>query len=550
MAQDDAKALKIIDRDIARLEESIRSLRSRRNELSPICRLPPEILCKIFSFIEDRTMGQNRRPDSWISFSRVSQQWRSLALSAPELWTNIPFKYPRSKMAKLAIQVDLPYQSLNSRMIPPGSTLKQLFRDIPKSAPQLNTLRINNASPPTGPAFTIQEDFFSDTERLRCVHLTKCKIGWDSRLLIGLTRLTLHNTLKDHSSSSILQFLHALQRMPALTDLDLEDSIPHDSGELSTCPVADLPCLRVLRMSSDVGPMTTALPELTLICRETQSDQFDFSPFLSVLAAKFLPSLVIRSLSLQNLDVIATYHHGLRFKVWSTTTIHDFFRYSYRPGPPRLELVLAWPDTYHSFDSYAKALTATFDAMHLRTLTQLKLSTSGHINSNTWLKTFARLPLLEQVHVKGRAAHSFLDALVYKLKAANTLIAAYRRVSFPRLRYICMDGTDFDGTNLDSVILVDKLMDCLMERYERNAEVQELCLDDCYNIEPIHVKLLGEIVVHVDWDGGVQGLSDEYDSEEGRDYDSDGNSINNDYDHDDLSYGFKGAYYGRAHWEF
>ncbi|KAF8806752.1 hypothetical protein BYT27DRAFT_7190405 [Phlegmacium glaucopus] len=597
MAQDDTKALKsvsdpldearrIIDRDIARLKESIRSLKSRRNELSPICRLPPEILCKIFSFIENRTMVQSRRPEAWISFSRVSQQWRSLALSAPELWTNIPFKYPRwaeemlarSKMAKLAIQVDLTYQSTNPKVLDPirlclsqmtrleeihvfgalGSTLQQLFQDIPKSAPQLHTLRINNASPPTGPAFTIQEDFLSDAERLRCVHLTKCKIGWDSRLLTGLTRLTLHDSLKDHSSSSILQFLHALQRMPALTDLDLEDSIPHDSGELSTYPVADLPCLRVLRMSLGVGPMTAALrhitfpseAELTLICKETQSDQFDFSPFLSVLAAKFLPSLVIRSLSLQNLDATAT-HNGLRFKVWSTTTIHDFFRYSHRPGPPRLELVLTWPapPLPHSLQTYAKALTATFDAMDLRALTQLELSTSYHIDSNTLLKTFAKLSLLERVHVKGSAAESFITALVHKSKAANTSIAAYHTVSFPKLRYICMDDANFGDRRLGS-ISVDKLMDCLMERYERNAEVQELCIDDCHNIRYPGVKSLGEIVVRVDWDRIMQGLSDEYDSEEEKDYDSDGNTIDDDYDHDHYSYGFQGAYYGRAHWAF
>ncbi|KAF8810887.1 hypothetical protein BYT27DRAFT_7185390 [Phlegmacium glaucopus] len=279
MVQDDTKppeksvddpldeARRIIDCEIARLKEIIRSLKSHRNQLSPISGLPPEVLCNVFSFIEDRTRVQDRNPESWINFSRVSQQWRSLALSSPKLWTNIPIEYPRwaeemlarSKMAKLTMRVGLNPQTMSSRVLDPIKsclsqmirleeinifgvpevTLKHLFQDIPKSAPQLNTLRVDNATVvptsllSTHSAFTIPDDFISDTERLRCVQLKRCKISWDCRLLTDLTCLTLHHSSKDHSNSSIIPFLHALQRMPALTDLDLEDSIPHDSGELS-----------------------------------------------------------------------------------------------------------------------------------------------------------------------------------------------------------------------------------------------------------------------------------------------------------------------------
>ena len=100
----------IIDRDISRLEEKIRALKSRRNELSPISRLPVEILCKIFSLIENKFCFSHFK-SSWTNFSRVSRHWRSSALSAPELWTKIPLNHPRcaqemlirSKMAKLTI---------------------------------------------------------------------------------------------------------------------------------------------------------------------------------------------------------------------------------------------------------------------------------------------------------------------------------------------------------------------------------------------------------------------------------------------------------------
>ena len=100
----------IIDRNITRLEESIRALKSHKNELSPISRLPVEILCNIFKFCVAESW--TRKPESWTNFSQVSQHWRSSALSASELWTIIPLNYPRlaremlirSKMAKLTIQ--------------------------------------------------------------------------------------------------------------------------------------------------------------------------------------------------------------------------------------------------------------------------------------------------------------------------------------------------------------------------------------------------------------------------------------------------------------
>ena len=106
------EARSIIDQKIARLEESvresIRALKSRRNELSPISRLPTEILCNIFKF----SLTDYPRPETWTNFNQVSQHWRSSALSAPELWTNIILSYPRwtqemlkrSKKAKLTLR--------------------------------------------------------------------------------------------------------------------------------------------------------------------------------------------------------------------------------------------------------------------------------------------------------------------------------------------------------------------------------------------------------------------------------------------------------------
>ena len=184
----------IIGRDIARLEESIRALKSRRNDLSSISRLPVEILCNIFS------LSILESPKSWTNFSQVSHHWRLSALSTPGLWTNIPLDYPRwaqemlmrSKMAKLNIRSSLSFDTSKLETVEtirsclyemnhvgeidicmiPGRILKENSRDLPKSAPQLHILCIRSfplQSRSSGTAFSIHEDFLYDTERLQSV---------------------------------------------------------------------------------------------------------------------------------------------------------------------------------------------------------------------------------------------------------------------------------------------------------------------------------------------------------------------------------------------
>ena len=530
----------IIDRDIARLEERIRALKSRRNQLSPISsRLPAEILCNIFSF-SIHSSGRGI-PKSWTNFSQVSQHWRSLSLSAPGLWTDIPLGYSRwaqemlmrSKMAKLTlrtfpsdiskpnIQVVDTIRSCLYKMnrveeididIFPELDLEEIFQGLPKSAPQLHTLRIECCDPSaqapfrfSRPAFSIHEDFLYDTERLQRVELLNCKISWDSRILTGLTRLTL--TLEDNSKarSSINQFFHALQRMPALSDLHLKNSIPDDSEVPSTYPVVDLPCLRVLSISSGVDVLTAVLRHISfphsaildLTCRENQSTQIDFSNFLSFFTTKFLSSLVIPSLSLEAIPFRRNYSDALKFCLWTTAIIHDDFPTS----QPQLTLALTWPSGLpQSYSIYNETLICAFDAMSLPFLTQLQISTNDYIDSKTWVKTFGKLPLLEWVSVRILEACSFLEALVYKTKAAKESEAVYRNFTFPKLRYIHLADTDF-GVSVPDFISINMLLDYLMERYERNAEVQVLRLEKCYSISSEDVERFKEIVVDVIWDG-------------------------------------------------
>jgi hypothetical protein len=385
----------------------------------------------------------------------------------------------------------------------PGLILEDIFRNSPKSAPQLHTLCLQPSS--SGTTFSIHDDFLYDTERLQRVELTNCKISWDSRLLTGLTYLNLQLEVSLKANSSIIQVLQALQRMPALTDLHLKDSIPDDAERPFTYAVVDLPCLRELTLSSGVGAVTAVLHHITfpnsamvsLTCEGNQSIQIDFSSFFSFLATKFLSTLVVGYLSLR-----APRYNEIEFYLWTAALIQGCFPTS-QTSLSQLRLVLKWPSSQPP--SHEKALAYAFDAMNLSFLTQLQIKASHHIDSQTLAKTFGKLPLLERVWVQSSTPIRFLEALVYKTKAAEKSKTAYLDVSFPKLRYIHLEGTDFFARG-PMRTSVEMLLDCLMERCERNAEVRTLRLEDCSYLSSDDVKRLEEIVVDVIWDGVEQGM--------------------------------------------
>jgi hypothetical protein len=123
-------------------------------------------------------------------------------------------------------------------------------------------------------------------------------------------------------------------------------------------------------------------------CKENQSAQIDFSNFLSVLATKFLSHLVIQSIILQRLDPEI---HGLNIYLSTTVLTEDYFPFY----QSQLQLLLTWPSPHPH--NHEKALTFASDAMSLPFLTQLDILTLDYIDSQTWVKTFGKLPSLKRV---------------------------------------------------------------------------------------------------------------------------------------------------------
>src|SRR6202044_2256221 len=110
---------KRVDEELFKLFYTRSAVRTRRNMLAFISRMPPEILSQIFECcVNDTRRYISGIPDNyWFKFSHVCQHWRHVALNNPGLWNHITFHQPRwtkemlqrSRNYPLMVEITAPY---------------------------------------------------------------------------------------------------------------------------------------------------------------------------------------------------------------------------------------------------------------------------------------------------------------------------------------------------------------------------------------------------------------------------------------------------------
>jgi hypothetical protein len=80
-----------LDQRAEELLSELQSVNERRNELTAVAVLPPELLARIFEYCRDTSL--NEPPIRWAVVSHVCRRWRFVALAHPVLWTVIDFFY-------------------------------------------------------------------------------------------------------------------------------------------------------------------------------------------------------------------------------------------------------------------------------------------------------------------------------------------------------------------------------------------------------------------------------------------------------------------------
>ncbi|KAF8074861.1 hypothetical protein FPV67DRAFT_1445873 [Lyophyllum atratum] len=586
------KARRLIDQEMQGLEDSIRALKSRRNILAPISHLPPEMLAKIFSFRAAES-AESINPLEWVRVSHVSRHWRAVALDSPSLWANLVFTRPkwseemlkRSKMASLVVKADLTcitpriFEAVRLALLygsrvqelqlhAASATIDRLLTADPSfEAPMIHSLSLSVPRTTrfgTDEGFTLPETVLKgETPYLRKVDLQKCNISWDSSLLKSLTHLTIHDVIAS-ARPTTQQVMDALERMPSLEVLDLHDALPLAPGAgISDSPpdhIIDLKQLTHLAITSTVPECVNLVSRITipasarvhLSCSGTEATGSDFSGIMKIISNPRGASYrlgendnqperkAIRVLHVQHEAPISLVVHG-----WTNPLPpHEAH---VRVNTPDIQLHLSW---HHTPQTKVDAIAATIcKAIPIAPLRSLRLAHVAGITKKTWTTTFGLLPKLQSVHIAGESAHTFIAALrdevpMESLTSPVTpggMLGVKRpnlrrrrstvpTVYFPHLKSLTLEEVSFEE-HVDTSAPFDDLRNCIKERSERKADIQDLRLRECSYLYEEIVDVLEEFVPHVDWDGFENEASDD---EALYGYDEMGGYIFGGYNYDDF----------------
>ncbi|KAI0262871.1 hypothetical protein BC834DRAFT_364219 [Gloeopeniophorella convolvens] len=240
-----------VDRKLRLLTDPdrIRVLKSYRNSLTPVSRLPYFLLADIFAFL----LGSgNAHSPACLYVSHVCRAWRDAALQCPLLWVNILFHPPewtsimldRSRTAPLTVDIKLKFW-----VLPPDA----LIKSVRLALSHMHHIRylcvdlgdgdgdgqygavlslLASGSPDILERVKISctayhrshvQPFFDKAPRLRTLELVGCHTDWQLPFASNLTSLVLKNIPPD-SRPSMDDIFSILRRLSNLQNLALFDA--------------------------------------------------------------------------------------------------------------------------------------------------------------------------------------------------------------------------------------------------------------------------------------------------------------------------------------
>jgi hypothetical protein len=532
-------AVESLEQSIRALKESIRTLNIRRNALSPISSLPPEVFATIFSFAclpgIPSLGGKPHHNLTRIHVSHVCHQWREIALNQPLLWSHIDFTtlslagateiLVRAKSVPLyleafgifgtRLQARIPqicHLSINAEPYHLLSTLEELV----SPAPTLKYLSLVSRGVSNGrnrrawderDVFISDALFEGDAPRLSCLKLRNCGISWKSPLLKGLKYLEILAP-SERARPNLVVWLDALNEMPQLKMLTLHSASPIAlSFPFVVKRKVTLPSLTHLDISASVADCALALahlelPALTWLCLILISYQNDNSlqgalPYIVRHAhgpqdIHPLQSVLIRNEG-RHLDILAWPVPDIDVEV----QVHDLPAFLGATVPTRMAISFRsknWP----SDEARAQILNAMMMALPLDSLVMLaaqdldltdydfRFAQQDLSRQQLWLRHLPKWPLLRRVRLGSRVARGFMETLLEDdggrenpiLPSLTELVLANREL---HTSWICC------------------LCDALMKRVEQGVPLEFLDLSMYWSSskDSAEVQLLSEIVVDV-----------------------------------------------------
>ncbi|KAG2132780.1 hypothetical protein DEU56DRAFT_812004 [Suillus clintonianus] len=577
-----SKAQVEIDDEIVALEERMRALRIRRNSLSPISSLPPEILGAIFvHHVQQTQLLYQDNPEapailSWLNVGHVCRHWREVTLGTPELWS-APFlnssqateeMLVRSKMAPLKLRAGSRYrmdcvqmalmhierlQEISLNLSPGGSTTyvthhcitELLYKLLSCSAPKLQSLALEVGHGQT-PRIAIPTSF--PAPNLRNLQINHCDLSWASSFLTGLTVLDIKN-LSPECLPTLDQLISALRRMPALHSLTLEDALPILPPQMvSLSPTSRamnvrLPhlkrlCLtaKTLEVANVLACIESTASEVQLICRassENPNREWNLSiPIISrVLERCFKGSpdksrQIPRSMQLSSpFGIIRLHYSTIRNPPsWGLTSYLD------------LDLSAEWSvilDFYSPDDDVRRTILC--DLQRIVPLGSIEAMYFDFFFAwdGFWTDILGRGAARNLSYMHLRGTDPVLEELLKSLRSRKHSVS--RPVGWcsqqgpifsPALSHLVLHHLEFDSSS-SNLIRPSDLLDVLIDRVNGGQGLDRLEIIQTSGIFARDVQLLREVVADVSWDEYESSVetfdldSDVYDMEEEEYYDDD-----------------------------
>ena len=525
--------LQEIDDEINSLEESIRALKSRLNELVFISRLHPETLASIFSFLslsiwhdgpETFVWGQRPGVMAWVCVTHVCRRWRETALNHPRFWSHVILTkltpvgmaeiLALTKKVPLHLQADVSRWRTNrivafekqlethishTRLLSiNGWRLPTVLDQLVSSAPILESFSLSTKSSlleSSSPQAIILDNLFNrTTPNLTNLELECCDISWMSPFLKGLRTLQISN-LSTEARPKLEDWLDVLNEMPQLEELSLRSATPLASltGLLIQEPsrFATLPSLTRFHISDSSKECALAFahlvsPAVTWLHVDVESKDWNGEDVRLVIP--YVVRNVCGTHDIEPLRSILFSGQGKRAQVVAWTIpdvdvkVSDETTLKSESVSARLMFTATGKYWNHEVETtiYDDLLThipvnsvSTFSALN-RT----------RLSKEFWFKQASKFALLERVCLVPTAVKAFRDMLAEEAPPDGPRLPLLTKLTIFHLTW--------------TMSKIHHFCDMLKERVEQGAPLESLDLRGCEQPFPPRAnQIFAEIVVDV-----------------------------------------------------